>query len=445
MITNVVTHPLDELAVLLNIVSKQEFAVLLAIVSIPFLVTGLYFGWRHRHWASPWPGIGEDVESFEDLLTGLQLITFPAVIIALLLVSGFLAYRFWPEGVTKPSNPDPCACRSEAKPNASACTPGCREIPIDREFGGALTALTQAINGVTNKLDGSGSSEMARTLLAIETALRAIAESMAKSGPATADLLDRLDKLETALRSLAEAAAKPSPATPQLLERLDAIEKALDAIANRRGELPTVPTSQLQAIVDSLVAIQSALGKLDGAAALDHLTLIEVILSDLRYPSSPTPCETLKPFAPLAEPTQSERYLVNLARQRGLTVAQQYRGTRRQIFFDPQANQPSEIGTRLLQLTGEDARRRGLALAIRAEADTVSDGANADAMARQRADAIADYLAQHSPVPVVGIGLAPPSGAASEPYRRIVRIDLLEPCDGRATPAAAVHPGPKTR
>jgi hypothetical protein len=117
--------------------------------------------------------------------------------------------------------------------------------------------------------------------------------------------------------------------------------------------------------------------------------------------------------------------------------------TKRQLFFDPRANQPSEIGLRLLQLIAEDARKRGLALAIRALADVASDGANADVMARQRADAVADYLAQHAAVPVISIGLLSPSGAVSEPYRRIVRIDLLEPCGAGAKPAGAAQPGRK--
>jgi hypothetical protein len=137
--------------------------------------------------------------------------------------------------------------------------------------------------------------------------------------------------------------------------------------------------------------------------------------------------------------------LTDLANRRRLTTAQQYRVTKRQIFFDPQANQPSEIGMRLLRLTAEDARKRGAALAIRAEADRASDGVNAEAMARQRADVIADYLAQHAPVPVVGIGLATPVGAASEPYRRIVRIDLLEPCTPPAKPDRAPEAGPRSR
>jgi hypothetical protein len=136
---------------------------------------------------------------------------------------------------------------------------------------------------------------------------------------------------------------------------------------------------------------------------------------------------------------------MDLAKRRGLTTAQQYRVTKRQIFFDPQANQPSEIGMRRLRLTAEDARKRGLAVAIRAEADTASDGADAAAMARGRADTVADWLAQHAPVPLVGIGLAAPVGTASEPYRRIVRIDLLDPCPALGGRERAQETGPRTR
>jgi hypothetical protein len=299
-----------------------------------------------------------------------------------------------------------------------------------------LQAGLSSIAAAAGKPAPIAPQELLERLDAIERALRAIPISPAKPGSAAADLLDRLDKLQTALHTLA--------APPELLKRLDAIEEALGKIAGNSPVPPVLVTSQLETIIESLTDIQVVIGKLDGEVALnsviEHLTLIEAILSALPYPPS-APCGPLPSFAPLAEWKGSERQLMDLASRRKLTATQPYRVTKRQIFFDPRANQPSEIGMHILRLTAENARKHGVALTIRAEADTASDGADAEAMARQRADAIADYLALHAPVPVVAIGLATPVGAASEPYRRIVHIDLLEPC----TPDRTDNAGSRTR
>jgi len=518
----------------------------LAIAIMVALGIAAVLGWWHGRWAFPWPGVGDEVESFEDLLA-LRLVAFPAALAALLITGGFLAYRYYWDGTFfDPAKHDPCACPDAGTEKKPACVPVCRETPSDGNFAPAIERLTKAVNGVTEKLDGNGTAAIARTLAAIEQTLTALNASMAKVGPASADLLDRLDKLRTGLQAVAEAIAKPTTppwadrldaiekalreialksgtapadllnrldklqtdlatlgraagkpapvAPPELLEHLDGIERALRALpvspgkpdpaaadlldrldklqaalhplaampellpwldaiekalrriaGNGPGEPPVLPPSQLDAIVKILTAIQISVGK--GAAldtVIEHLTLIEAILSDLPYPS-PSPCGPVPGFTPLAEPTPGERQLMDLAKRRGLTTAQQYRITKRQIFFDPKANQPSEIGMRLLRLTAETARKRGVAVVIRAEADDISDGADAEAMARQRAAAVADYLAQPAPVPLVGIGLATPVGAASEPYRRIVRIDLLEPCPAPAKRDRALEAVPKTQ
>jgi hypothetical protein len=49
-------------------------------------------------------------------------------------------------------------------------------------------------------------------------------------------------------------------------------------------------------------------------------------------------------------------------------------------------------------------------------------------MAARRARELADAIEKRGSVPVLGFGIARPSGAVSEPYRRVVRIDVLEPC-----------------
>jgi len=582
--------------------------LVLAIAIMVALGVAAVLGWWHGRWAFPWPGVGEEIESFEDLEATLRLVAFPAALAALLITGGFLAY--W-DGTSS----GPCVCPDAGKEKKPACVAVCRETPSDGNLAPTIERLTKAVNGVADKLGGTGPGEIARTLGAIEQTLTSLNATMTKVGPASADLLDRLDKLRTGLQAVAEAiikpatppwadrldeiekalreiarksgtapaelfdrldklqavlhplaampelpprldaiekalrevvlksgtapadlldhldklqaalhpltampelpqrldaiekvlheiapksgavptdlldrldklragltdvaaaAAKPAPvappellerlaeieralralpvsplaatdlldrldklqavlhplaAMPELLPRLDAIEKALRGIAdNGAGQPPVLPPRQLDDIVKILTAIQISVNEGRGlGTVIEHLTLIEAILSDLPYPS-PISCGPVPGFVPLTEPTPGEGQLMDLAKRRGLTTAQQYRVTKRQIFFDPKANQPSEIGMRLLRLAAETARKRGAAVAIRAEADNISDGADAEAMARQRAATVADYLAQHAPVPLVGIGLATPVGAASEPYRRIVRIDLLELC-----------------
>jgi hypothetical protein len=50
-------------------------------------------------------------------------------------------------------------------------------------------------------------------------------------------------------------------------------------------------------------------------------------------------------------------------------------------------------------------------------------------MARERVDTVAEYLDQDAPVPIVSIAVAAANGDASEPYRRVARVDLLKLCE----------------
>jgi hypothetical protein len=220
--------------------------VVLAIAIMVALGIAAVLGWWHGRWAFPWPGVGDEVESFEDLLA-LRLVAFPAALAALLITGGFLAYRYYWDGTER---------------------------------------LTKAVNGVTEKLDGNGTAAIARTLAAIEQTLTALNASMAKVGPASADLLDRLDKLRTGLQAVAEAIAKPT--TPPWADRLDAIEKALREIALKSGTAPADLLNRLDKQQTDLATLGRAAGKPAPVAPpelLEHLDGIERALRAL--PVSP--------------------------------------------------------------------------------------------------------------------------------------------------------------
>jgi hypothetical protein len=119
-----------------------------------------------------------------------------------------------------------------------------------------------------------------------------------------------------------------------------------------------------------------------------------------------------------------------LAQRQHFRVPGRYRVIRRRLFFDPQAPELSELGARALRFIAQFARERKLALTIGAEADSVSDGDNAAKMARLRADTVAEYLSQPPAIPIASIAVTWMQSEASEPYRRVVNIGLLEPCQG---------------
>jgi hypothetical protein len=103
---------------------------------------------------------------------------------------------------------------------------------------------------------------------------------------------------------------------------------------------------------------------------------------------------------------------------------------------------------RLLDVIAELARKPGRWLAIHAEADEESDRPNVADKARERANAIKKYLEKPGAVivPPDRIDWQPQSGMTSEPYQRIARIYLLEPCKADAKPkGTGLLQGPERR
>ena len=498
-----------------------------------------------RAWAYPWTGLGEDVESFEDLCSVLRLVSAP---IAAVIVAGALAWCFWPPH-QKATKDDPCTgCVGATKPVEKPCRyalQDCASGAAAANLATAIGALTQAIRdlppqhtvepGNTELLTRLGAidstlhdvlarlptgdarevvaelHELTAAVGAVQRAIReapppASGEMITKAVDAAAtrlaasppwpDLIERLRGLERALRELVD---KPGSsqlnALPGLLATLGSLDKTLrettatssdtikqaigDGVAKLAQQLDAISTAlrttprlrptdrgsqelpnfneltaaikdiavglresvpgisppilaKLDAILTTLTTMEDRLQALDGEAALtpvlEHLSLIEVLISEIDHPAART-CQKVNPLQePQPNLSVAEERLIAAARRGGLTWARSYRVMQRQLFYDPGSTAPSPIGQRIIGLIVEDARRHGWALVIRAEADAASDGEAADMMAARRARELADAIEKRGSVPVLGFGIARPSGAVSEPYRRVVRIDVLEPC-----------------
>ena len=514
--------------------TAAAIAVCLAIIVLTaFAMSAL------RAWAFPWSGIGEDVESFEDLGAVLRLVSAP---IAAVILAGALAWCFWPH--QKPTKPDPCSGCVNTGKTAETASSG----PSSAELAAAIGALTQAIKNLPPQHNVEpGNAEILPRLAAIESslhdvlarlpagdakdvvaelrklttavdavqnairqapppasgemiksALDAAATKLSASPPPWPGLIEHLRAMERALRDLVDRPATLRPDALQgLLATLGSLDKTLreatsassstikeaigDGVAKLAQQLDAISTTlrttehsrptdggkpeppklelteltaaikdvaaglreagpgvspsllvKLDAVLATLTTMTVRLQALDGAAALtpilEHLSLIEVLISEIDRPAVRT-CQKLAPLR-LPQPNLSvaEDRLMAAARRGGLTWARKYRVVSRQLFYDPESIAPSPIGQRILGLIVEDARRQGSALLIRAEADTASDGETADTMAARRAGELAELIEKRGPIPVLGFGIVPPSGAASEPYRRVVRIDVLEPC-----------------
>jgi hypothetical protein len=477
-----------------------EGSVVFAILGVAAIA--LLAMWAMRAFASPWSGLGDDVESFEDPLSFLRFVSLPVLVVSLALLFLLLDWSFWPE-----AGNDPCS-----KPSANAVlVPGMALIQtidasttkltgdpiwaevlsrlkiVDRTLPeipaispvepspaiagqiGQLTdavaslgtairsrlessdAIAQAISDAAKKLaEAPVSPDLVTQLKTIEGRLRTIGDTAENSPKAIQpDLLARLDAIEKAIegwppgpsldaikRAVAEATAKLASVSPptDLMNRLDVIQSHLNTIAANmsRRNGPSQSLDGLDAIAAKLSSIETRLNTIGAASALmpvlDHLTTIETLLGGFAH-QSPRLCRKLPPFNALASaPNEIERRLLGAAERRGLTPTGQYRVTERQLFYNPGDVELSTIGKRVLNLIVEQAHRDGFAIAIRAEADAVGDGDRSDLIGRERLDNVAAFIAEHSATPVVGIGVTPSAGSASDQYRRIVRIDVLEPC-----------------
>jgi hypothetical protein len=345
-------------------------------LGLAFALLAAAFMWLFRLLAFPWSGIGQDVRTFEDADGRVRFILFPLVGFVLgALCWAHVTDWLWPD--------DPL-----------------------RKASAELTAIEKSIAGIGGNQQIEPLSELGRKLSGLTVALSELDKSLRAMQPAiAADLSNRIEGIEVALTRIGD--------------RLP-IDSALS------------PPDQLKGIVDNLSEIKVSLGRLTPSASpnllFQHISLIEAMLLD-PVKAPPVLCEMVDRLPELAKPTPSEVRLLALAQRQHLTLPGRYQVTRRQLFFDAQAPELSEIGRRVLRLIAQYARQNRLALVIRSEADAVSDGSQAEAMARERVDTVAEYLDQDAPVPIVSIAVAAANGDASEPYRRVVRVDLLKLCE----------------
>jgi hypothetical protein len=364
--------------------------------SILLVLAIVFFASRYHRWASPWCGVGDEVDSFEDLLSVLRLVAGPAALIAAAAAVGFLGYKNWSKpdldflivSVAHHELPKPateretaCSCPTSSEPGGDALATcrrsGCTEAGIVREIDAALTSLTRSINDLAHGIEGRN----------------------------PADIL------------------KP------LVDKLNEIEKAIG---------PASDNGQYHDLIASIKDIKNTLGSKTPAipkSVLEHLILIEAVLSSSSHASAPQ-CNA--PPDP-AHRTPSENSLIKSAEKDGLKLGQDHRIAERQIFFDAGAVEPSDVGKRLL---ADIARNHAGDLAIHAQADAVSDGLEPEDKAHKRADALAKYLAPPGTVVRNGISWDLQHGTESEPYRRMARIYLLEPCVARAKPKGAIFQDP---
>ena len=280
----------------------------------------------------------------------------------------------------------------------------------------ALNALTRTVADLGKTLGDTNSASAGATR-------QAISDGVAR-------LSQHLDAIASALRTM------PPSTVPPAIVPMDGLIAAIKDVASAvRDTVPGVPppvVAKLDEVVAKLTSIDEHVAGLDSAPALtpvlEHLTLIEELISEINHPVVRS-CQKLDPLAlPQLNLSGTEERLVAAARRAGLTWARKYRVTARQLFYNAEATALSPIGERVLRLIVEDARQHGRALLVRAEADAASDGEAADTMAAGRAAGVAGLIERYGAVPVLGFGLAHPAGTVSEPYRRLVRIDILEPC-----------------
>jgi hypothetical protein len=347
-----------------------------------------YFGMLVlRLLAFPWCGIGEDFASFEYVLVRAKFLVLPLLALGLTLLV----------------------------------------LSKYRDLG--------LING----------TEITEKLTKIENALADLGNRRRDDGlPA---LGDHFAALAIAISQVEASLQRGQPADAGLRASIAEINQILHAIAGQQNSSPPplLPPATLGKIVEDLDGIKEAAAKFEPTGSIvavwQHISLIEVMLWNPHL--SPEDCKALPQTTPFGSTPQEWKpeiqKLLNLAQSRHLTAAGRYRVTKYRLFFDPAAQKLSPIGMAALRVIAQNVTRTKLSVAIRAEADEVSDGAEAKELARERAELVAKYLAQN-PVPVIAIGLSSTSGKASEPYHRIVHLDVLESCDqaedARATSTA---------
>jgi hypothetical protein len=358
-----------------------------AIILVAFILIVM---WRCRFFVYPWVGIGDEVETFERVKSFLPL---AVPVFALGVLVTFLCWRLAPE--SKSSS---------------------HSVPLAEQ---GSTAGGHANAHPLTEIDATKVADtVARSIDRVATQL---AEVRTRSDPSS-----QLADIGMELRGIAERL----PPAPSELDV--AVRDVAAALRGMRAVAPPGDAAALSMLDNRLRTVEQRLHDLESAARVEpavyYLSLMEALIWEIVRPQD-IHCEALAQFGPLdGGPTREETVLLAAARQRGFTAAQKYRTISRQVFFDAAHPEPSPIGWRVLRLTVDQARAHGFALSVRANADTESDGSTAAAVARERAATIARFIAANGMVPVVGFATSAGPGTTSEPYRRLVQVDMLEPC-----------------
>jgi hypothetical protein len=135
--------------------------LLLAGVIALFLIS--LIGLRGARCARPWPGIGDEVDSFEDLSSLLRLVGVPIAFGAAIIIGVLLAHRIWP-GADVSLFIDFDRAKTEKV-----------DVSVEHRMELALGSLAEAINKLTHGIEGTDRTKLERIveqLKAIEAAIR---------------------------------------------------------------------------------------------------------------------------------------------------------------------------------------------------------------------------------------------------------------------------------
>lgn len=171
------------------------------------------------------------------------------------------------------------------------------------------------------------------------------------------------------------------------------------------------------------VPIGDASSTARSAEAVATLGKIREAIDKLNRPV-PGPSE---PVAPPDSVTGCSRLPGALAYEPALRGRTMYRRMDHELFFDAGSDRLSDIAQRRLSsiLT---SLRPGAQLTVTGEADRGSDGEDATTLPERRTKSVSDFAVVHG-FSVISIPSESRHGMnPSEPYRRIVRINIWQPC-----------------
>jgi hypothetical protein len=280
--------------------------------------------WATRAFAFPWSGIGDDLESFEDVVAFLRLWWFPIILFAVCGV--LLLIYFWPAiDPPKPQPPGLAAAVSELKraiEKASERLPdGEVRRQLDRieaslrqlsaqqpvspppELRGAIRDLASALDRLAGAMGGLEPGKAAdKVVQAIGEAATKLAAAFAGSDQ-TKGLAAVASELQEIRKYIASIAAAPAP--PDLAKPLATIAGELhETGAGVSRPLETI-ASRLQATESDVARIAAAPAPPDPAEPLAAITgqlrAIDRDMPKITPPPAPPEAANSKPPPPKPE------------------------------------------------------------------------------------------------------------------------------------------------